>query len=173
MKINKGENIIMTFQLIKSDGVSVEESATVSYKIIDSTGTVEVVSSQTATYNTTTKSYLDTLSPSASWTTQEVGSYIIVWTIADTTDDYNDTYTENLEIGIDKTLIDRIIGLVHENIYIDNTIFDSDNNLEQARLRIYSDAASVGTSSNVIGTYAISATPSGPGKFLNWSQVEV
>ena len=109
MKVNKDENIIMTLQLIKSDGVSVEEDATVTYKILDHTATVEVVSEQSTTYNSTTKSYLDTLAPSASWTTQDVGSYIVVWSVSDTDDDFNDTYTENLEVGIDKKKIDRIL----------------------------------------------------------------
>ena len=172
MKINKGENILMTLQLIKSDGVNVETDATVSYKIIDSTGTVEVVSSQETIYSTFTKSYLDTLVPSVGWPSQDVGSYIIVWSVSDTVDDFNDTFTENLEIGIDKVLIDKILGLVHQNIYIDQTQFDRDGNLYEARLRIYSVSSSVGTSNDVLATYQISAETNGIGKFNFWKQVE-
>jgi len=172
MKINKTENIIMTLQLIKSDGVSVETGATVSYVILNSTGTVEVVSTQTAAYNATTKSYLDTLIPSATWTTQDVGSYIVVWTVSGTVDDFNDTYTENLEIGIDKDKIDIILGLVHSNIYIDNTQFDTDDNLYSARLRIYENSSDVGTNTGVLAAYSITAVTTGPGKFSSWKQVK-
>lgn len=67
----------------------------------------------------------------------------------------------------------RIVGLVHENIFIDNPTFDSDGNMTSARLRIYSSPTDVGTSTNVIGTYNISAPGDGPGKFTNWSQIRV
>lgn len=173
MKINKGENIVLTLQLIKSDGKSVETDATVTYKIVDSSGTIEVVAAQTAVYSELTQSYLHTLDPAAIWPTQEVGSYIIVWSVAGTDDEFNDTYTENLEIGIDKLLIDKILGLVHQNIYIDNPVYDKMNNLESARIRIYSDNVSVGTDSNVIATYQIEAPSSDFGKFITWKQVEV
>jgi len=52
-------------------------------------------------------------------------------------------------------------------------VYDANNNLTSARLRIYSDAASVGTTSNVIGTYTITVTASGVGKFTNWKMVKV
>ena len=172
---NKSENISMTLQLIKSDGISVESSAVISYKIYDSIGSTELVPSQVTTYNSTTKSYTDTLVPSASWTTQEVGTYLVVWSVSGTTDVFNDTYTEVLQINIDKNLIDRILSLVHENIYIDNPSYDVNSNLVSARVRIYSDGASVGTTSNVIGTYQITAdtTGQGPGKFNKWKQIKV
>jgi hypothetical protein len=175
MKVNKGENILMTLQLIKSDGKSVETGATVTYKIIDSTGTLEVVAPQTAVYNANTKSYLHTLDPSVLWPSQEVGSYIVVWNIvADTTDDeFNDTYTENLEIGIDKVLIDKILGLVHSNIYMDNPVYDKMGNLESVRIRLYSSSGSVGTDNDVLATYQVTAPSSDYGKFITWKQVEI
>lgn len=67
----------------------------------------------------------------------------------------------------------RILGLVHENIYIDSTTFDADCNLIAARIRIYDTAANVGTTTGVIGTYEITVTSSGAGKFTNWKQVKV
>jgi hypothetical protein len=67
----------------------------------------------------------------------------------------------------------RILGLVHENIYIDNPTFDSDGNMISARLRIYSNPVDVGTSNGVIGTYNISAPGNGPGRFTSWSQIRV
>lgn len=166
--VNKGENIILSLQLIKSDGVSVEEEATVSYSIFDSSATVELVSSQIATYNSTTQSYIDNLIPSASWINQDVGHYLVVWSVSDTEDDFNSVYSEQLNINIDKNLIDRILGLVHQNIVIDQTIFDQFGNMRSARLRIFREASKT----NVIATYRITAKPNGPGRFTTWEQVE-
>lgn len=168
MDINKGENIAFSLQLVKSDGISVEEEATVAYRIFDASATVELVSSRTALYNDTTKSYMDTLVPSASWVNQEVGHYLVVWNVSDTTDDFNSVYTEQLNINIDKELIDRILGLVHQNIVIDETIFDQFGNMRSARLRIFREASKT----NVIATYRITAKPNGPGRFTRWEQVE-
>lgn len=60
-----------------------------------------------------------------------------------------------------ETILTRILGLTQENFYIDQTTFDTSNNLTASRVRIYSDAASVGTSSNVIATYLMTATYTG------------
>lgn len=173
MDVNKGENIALTLQLVESDGISVEEEATVSYKILDATGTVELVSSQTTVYNSITQSYVDTLSPSGSWTNQEVGNYLIVWSVEDTTDDFNSIYTEPLNVNIDKDKIDRILGLVHQNVYIDQTIFDGFGNMTSARLRIYENSSDVGTDSGVLASYRITSNPTGPGKFTRWQQIEI
>ena len=108
MDVNKGENIEFSLQLIKSDGESVEEDATISYSIYNSSATVQVVTSQTATYNSITQSYIDTLSPSASWINQEVGHYLVVWSVADTDDNFNSVYTEQLNINIDENDIIEI-----------------------------------------------------------------
>jgi hypothetical protein len=76
--------------------------------------------------------------------------------------------TENsLGLSIQKTL-----GLLHENIFIDNSTYDDSNNLISARVRIYSNAVSVGTTNNVIGSYAITSVGDGPGKFVTWKQVK-
>jgi len=170
MVVNLGENLIPTLQLIKSDGYSFETTATITYKILDASGTVEVVSSQSAVYNTNTGSYTDTLVPSASWPTQEVGAYLIAWSIADTDDDFPTIITEPLEIAIDKLKIDRILGLVHENMYIDQTVFDAEGNMISARLRIYENSANVGTATGVLAAYRITANSTGPGKFTSWKQ---
>ena len=174
MVVNQNENIGMTLQLIKSNGVNVEENATVTYRIFDDTGTLELVSEQSAIFNDTTKSYINTLDPSVSWIGQEVGSYLIIWSVSNTDDDFNDTYTEDLQINIDKTKIDKILGLVHQNIVIDETEYDDRGNLVTARLRIYKDSASVGTNNNVIGTYEITAdTNNIAGRFTTWRQIAI
>lgn len=55
-------------------------------------------------------------------------------------------------------LILRILGLNHENIYIDNTIYDGNNNLLNCRIRIYSNNTDVGTNLSVIATYNMIST---------------
>ena len=65
----------------------------------------------------------------------------------------------------------RILGLIHENIYIDNTQFDANDNLFSSRLRIYANSGDVGTDSGVLATYEITAVTTGPGKFTSWKQI--
>jgi len=140
MVVNKNENIGMTLQLIKSDGISVEETATVTYRIFDSTGVTEVVSVQVAAFNSTTESYVDTLIPSASWTDQEVGSYLIVWSVSDTEDDFNNTYTEDLQINLDKTDLDFLKDINGGRWVRDGSqmIFYGENNItEIARFNLF------------------------------------
>ncbi len=67
----------------------------------------------------------------------------------------------------------RTLGLVHHNIYIDNPTYDEHGNMTSGRVRIYSDAASVGTNSNVIETYLITADGTECGKFTYWEQVAI
>ena len=85
----------------------------------------------------------------------------------------SNTVSLSASIAENQEYLKRIIGLVHENIYIDNPIYDGDGNLTSARLRIYSDPSSVGTSSNVIGTYQITSPGDGAGRFTSWQQVKV
>lgn len=67
----------------------------------------------------------------------------------------------------------RVLGLMHENIFIDNPIYDGNNNMIGARIRIYSNPASTGSSNNIIGTYEITVTPDGPGRFTEWKQIKI
>jgi hypothetical protein len=69
--------------------------------------------------------------------------------------------------------LNRVLGLVHQNVYIDQPTYDSDNNLVGARLRIYTDKTSVGTNLNVLATYTITSVGDGPGRFTHWEQVEI
>jgi hypothetical protein len=50
-------------------------------------------------------------------------------------------------------LLVRVLGLNHENIYIDNLEYNSSSLLTNSRLRLYSNPASIGTGSDVIATY--------------------
>ena len=139
---------------------------------------------------------------------QEVGNYILIWTISDT-DFFASTMIEDLTISADnesefdaivdniasvQTTVDtietntisiygdtsetnldvkRILGLVHENLFIDNTVYDGFQNLIAARLRIYSVAGSVGTVNDVLATYEIDCNSDGQGKFIDWKHTRI
>ena len=80
----------------------------------------------------------------------------------------------NIQTSLDNQdiKIDKILGLVHHNIHIDEPVYDRFNNMIGARLRIYSNPASVGSSANVISDYLISSVSIAQGKFSHWQQVE-
>ena len=69
--------------------------------------------------------------------------------------------------------INRILGLVHQNIFIDNTSYDSFGNLISARVRLYSKASSVGTDDDVLSSYILYANCTEGGKFTSWMQIEI
>lgn len=54
----------------------------------------------------------------------------------------------------------RLLGLCQENVYIDNRIY-SGGKLIGARLRTYTNAAYVGTTTDVLATYTITASYTG------------
>lgn len=172
MRVTKGKKIIVTLQLIQYDN-EVEDNATVTYKILDSNGVIEIISSREALYNEYTKSYIDELDVEEYWSDQEIGSYLIVWNITNSEREFPTTLTEPLQVSMDESKIDRILGLVHENIYIDQTEFDEFENLISSRLRIYSDSNSVGTDENVLSTYIITSDSNQAGRFTSWKQVLV
>ena len=80
-------------------------------------------------------------------------------------------YTAEYVLLDNNESLKRALGLMHENIYIDQPGYDINANLISARVRIYSDSASVGTANNVIGTYQITSDGTGRGQFANWRQV--
>lgn len=67
----------------------------------------------------------------------------------------------------------RTLGLSHHNVHIDSTVFDENGNMISARVRIYSDSISVGTDTNVIETYLITADGTECGKFNFWNQISM
>jgi len=74
-----------------------------------------------------------------------------------------DTNVDSILLDTGKTLddmINRLLGLDQENFYIDNTMFTGAN-MTSCRIRIYSVAGSVGTASDVIATYNMTATYAG------------
>lgn len=77
---------------------------------------------------------------------------------------YNDILSVVLATVGDFSLqVQRLLGLSHENSYMDNTAYNSFNKLTSARLRIYSSKANAQahTNTGLIATYTITATYSG------------
>ena len=71
------------------------------------------------------------------------------------TNDVDDVKTDTANLVVYSL---RLLGLHKENTYIDTTVYDDNHNMTSARLRIYSVKGSVGTSSDVLETYTVTAT---------------
>ena len=71
-----------------------------------------------------------------------------------------DNDIDNLSNNINAIAVDltRALGLMQENFYIDNTTHDEYGNMINGRIRIYNNPSSVGSSSNVIATYHVTAS---------------
>ena len=67
----------------------------------------------------------------------------------------------------------RILGLSQENHYIDNTVHNTEGQLTYSRVRIYSDAVSVGTVNNIIATYTVTVTYDAGGLMTDYKVVKV
>lgn len=68
-------------------------------------------------------------------------------------------FVSNLNNIDDKT--DRVLGLGHENQFIDQTVYNGNGDLTSARLRTYTNSLDVGTGVNVLNTYTIVSTFTG------------
>jgi len=64
------------------------------------------------------------------------------------------------------------LGLSHENAHVDNMTYDSQGRRTGARVRTYTDAASVGTSSNVLATYVVTASYDSQGRLSTYKVVK-
>lgn len=69
-------------------------------------------------------------------------------------------------------LVTRILGLTQEDFYVDNTTWDSYHNMLTSRIRIYSNAGSVGTGSDVIAVYLMNATYDSNGDMESYKVVK-
>ena len=167
LKYSKNQNITLNLNLILSDGTS-EDEAIISYGIFNPNN--ELLTSGTLEYNSELNSYNKVIEP---WDNQIEGNYYIKYEISNTSEEFAHTVTEELYIESYDEKLSKILGLVHENIFINDPTYDDYGNMIGATLRIYSDSASVGTTSNIIGTYKITANPIGPGRFSYWKQEEI
>ena len=195
MQFIQGKNIPLTLQLVKSD-LTYEEEATVTYDIYGNDLVSHPMSTQSVSWNDTFKCYYDELSP---WVDQAIGNYVLKWNISDT-ELFPATMIEDLCVIPDETKIDaiqavtdtlspsgeydtrlialqtditKLLGLNHENIYMDQPQYDTYDNLTSLRIRIYSNPLSVGTDTNVISTYRVTSVGDNSGKFTYWKQVEL
>lgn len=85
----------------------------------------------------------------------------------------DDVYVDSADMSEIYETVRRTLGLVHHNMYIDNPTYDDYGNMVSARVRIYSDAVSVGTDNNVIESYLITSEGTECGQFSFWQQVAI
>lgn len=171
IKYSKGQNISINLTLINNDG-NPEDNADVSYNLYDDKNNL-LLSNSELPFNEQLGSYVDVIDPLLDWPDQEEGIYYINWIIENTTEDYPNTVTEELYIHDYNNKLDKILGLVHQNIYIDQTEYDKYDNLKSARLTIYKDSESVGTNENILGRYRIESHSDHRGTFTYWKQTEI
>ena len=168
LKYSRNQKISLNLTLVNNDGKS-EENANVSYVLYDDEYN-EILSSENIVYNPELNSYIDIINP---WDNQKEGIYYIVWSIKNTIEEFPEKITEEMYIDNFDENLKRILGLVHQNLLIDQTQYDQYGNMVSARLIIYSDSNSVGTNNNIIAKYRISASSQRQGTFLEWRQVEI
>ena len=70
------------------------------------------------------------------------------------------------------TNIMKVLGLVHQNIQIDRTVYDAQGNLISSRIRIWENAEDVGTEESPLASYEIECTTTAAGRFSSWKQTE-
>lgn len=96
----------------------------------------------------------------SSFTPNAIGDWYLIayhdtyfpWGKADTIQVFANTFDSIVPI------LQRILGLVQENFYIDQTTYNEIGCMLTGRIRIYDDPTKVGTGSGVIETYCIEAT---------------
>ena len=69
--------------------------------------------------------------------------------------------------------IKRVLGLVHDNVSLDQTTYDRFYNMKTARMRIYNNPDSIGTDNDVMGEYKIESNSDRRGTFINWKQTRI
>jgi hypothetical protein len=84
---------------------------------------------------------------------------------------WDESLADHTTTGTYGAAIAQTLGLMHSNIYIDDATYDEHGNMISARVRTYSDAASVGTNNNIIETYRITSDGTECGQFDFWKQV--
>ena len=170
LKYSKGKKISLNLTLVNNDGKP-EENADIKYEIYDYGNTL-VYFNNSVPFNPQLGSYIDVIDPATQWTSQEEGVYHVKWYISNTVEEYPQTVVEPLYIDTYDNKLDKILGLVHENVFIDEPEYDEYGNLIGAKVTLYSNSASVGTYEDVIATYKIEAEAESQGKLVYWKQVE-
>lgn len=83
----------------------------------------------------------------------------------------DDVQVFNTDLDAIYDAVEKTLGLSKHNMYIDDPTYDEYGNMTSARVRTYSNPASVGTSNDVIETYRITADGTECGQFSYWKQV--
>lgn len=122
-----------------------------------------------------------------SWTPTSVGSYSALFIVyADAAHTVESiVYTREAEqVFVSASNVDdlaamlvRVLGLVHENVFIDNTTYDPNSMLLTARLRLFAtkadaEAATDGGSEPALATYTVDASYEGPGRMRQYRMVK-
>jgi len=85
----------------------------------------------------------------------------------------DDIYVDEADLTSVYEIVRRTLGLVHHNMYIDQAIYDDFGNMTSARVRLYDEAANVGTNTGVIESYMITSDAEACGQFSFWQQVVI
>lgn len=90
-----------------------------------------------------------------------------------TTDAEYDYGAEEIRVDSTRDTLARILGLVQQNVVIDQQVYDSDGNLTSARTRTYDTAAHAlaGGATGMIARYAVSASYTA-GRLVSYSVTE-
>lgn len=84
----------------------------------------------------------------------------------------NDSIVDDMNYALENNLtLQKVLGLLHHNMSIDNTTYDQFGNLTNARVRLYDDKGNVGTDSGIIGEYQMICVAPSAGKFTLWKQI--
>lgn len=82
---------------------------------------------------------------------------------------------ETVDVNSAKAMLLRILGLQHENTFIDNQAYDGNRNLLSARVRSYdspTNATAAGTT-GLVATYAVTATYDGQSRLNSYLMTRV
>jgi hypothetical protein len=125
----------------------------------------------------------------ADWTPGAVGEYNVIYTIYSdaphtTLADYSKEL-DQISVRVDtleeiKAYVIRILGLTHENVFIDNTVYVDCGQLVSSRVRIFdskahADLATDGGSETLglIATYIVTTTYEGPTYMATYKMVKL
>ena len=70
-------------------------------------------------------------------------------------------------------MVVRILGLSQENYFLDNLVFNANSLMTNGRIRTYTHSTSVGTNSDILSTYDITASYDPDGKMESYSVMKI
>lgn len=86
----------------------------------------------------------------------------------------NETKIDNLQTDISglETVLNKVLGLAQSNYRIFSPVYDSDNHLLSATIKIYNNSTDCDADINAITSYAMLSTYDGDGNMLTYKVVE-